>query len=221
MKTLHVPCYSLSDPLPLLRENMGVLGDYPSIGIVSTAQHLDRIPAVRELLESNGKQVFDAGQILGCRRDNARGLYSTVDCFLYVGSGRFHPLGIAIESDRPVFILNPLSGVMDEVSGEEKRRWLKRRKTRFGRAAGARVFGVLVSTKDGQFNIARAFEVTGMLKSRGFKAFIFSGDELTPNSLLPFPVDCWVNTACTRLVDDEFDKPVVNPDELKEIFSLN
>jgi diphthamide biosynthesis enzyme Dph1/Dph2-like protein len=52
------------------------------------------------------------------------------------------------------------------------------------------------------------------LESKGKKALIFSGEELSPNNLLPFNVDCWINTACPRLVDDKFEKSVINAEEL-------
>jgi 2-(3-amino-3-carboxypropyl)histidine synthase len=155
------------------------------------------------------------GQILGCRQDNA--LKLDVDCFLYIGSGRFHPLGVALKTDKPVYILNPLSGVLDSITPDEKKRWLGKRKGAISRAMESRTFGLMVSTKDGQFNIKKAMELKKRLKEKGKEAVIFAADELSPNNLLPFKVDCWVNTACPRIAGDEYNRPVINADELAEI----
>jgi 2-(3-amino-3-carboxypropyl)histidine synthase len=77
----------------------------------------------------------------------------------------------------------------------------------------------MVSTKDGQFNLGKALELKDRLESKNREALIFAGDELTPNNLLPFRVDCWVNTACPRLVEDKYHRPVVNSEELEEFIN--
>jgi 2-(3-amino-3-carboxypropyl)histidine synthase len=218
MRVIHIPCYSLSDPIPVLEEQISELKPYSSICLLATAQHLNRIKDARRFLESKGKTVEVGGQILGCRRDKALALQDKVDCFLYIGSGRFHPIGLALEAGKPVFILNPLSQVLDKVADEEKELWLKKREKRLRKAAAAKSFGVLVSIKEGQFNLGEAFKLKKRLESRGFRAYLFAGDELSPENLLPFTVDCWVNTACPRLVDDEYGKPVLNAGDLDLVF---
>jgi 2-(3-amino-3-carboxypropyl)histidine synthase len=215
MRVLHIPCYSRADPLPALREHIGRLQPYGSVGLVATAQHLNRLDDVREFLESMGKKVEAGGQILGCRQENA--LKLDAECYLYIGSGRFHPLGVALKTDKPVFILNPLSGVLDQVTEAEKRKWLGRRKGAMARALESNTFGIMVSTKDGQYSMKKAMEIKKKLKAKGREAFIFAADELSPNNLLPFRVDCWVNTACPRIEGDEYNRPVVNAEELDRI----
>jgi 2-(3-amino-3-carboxypropyl)histidine synthase len=217
MRFLHIPSYSLSDPLPTLREHLRELEPYESIGLVATAQHLNRIDEVARFLKANGKNVSIGGQILGCRHDAA--LKLDVDCFLYIGSGRFHPLGLAMKTDKPVYILNPLSNILDKITHEEKKRWLGKRKGAISRAIESETFGIMVSTKDGQFSLKKALEMKKKLKERGKHAYIFAADELSPNNLLPFKVDCWVNTACPRIAGDEYNRPVVNPDELSELMA--
>jgi len=217
MRVLHIPCYSLDDPLPALREHIRLLEPYGSVGLVATAQHLNRLDAVKAFLESEGKRVAVGGQVLGCRQDNAIGL--DVDCILYIGSGRFHPLGIAYRTEKPVYMLNPLSGVLDRITDLEKKRWLGRRKGAIMRALDARTFGIMVSTKDGQFDMKRAVELKGRLEARGKEAFIFAAEELSPGNLLAFRVDVWVNTACPRMAGDEYNRPVVNALELEGLLA--
>jgi 2-(3-amino-3-carboxypropyl)histidine synthase len=218
MRVLHIPCVSLSDPLPTLEANIEKLQGHMAVGLVATAQHLDRIDSIGKYLKSKGKEVENGGQILGCRHDRA--LKLDVDCFLYIGSGRFHPLGLALKTDKPVYMLNPISGVMDVITAQEKKRWLGKRKGAVSRALESKCFGIMVSTKDGQFNFKNALELKKKLEERGREAVIFAAEELTPNNLLPFKVDCWVNTACPRIAGDEYNRPVINAEELDELLSL-
>ncbi len=213
MRVIHIPCYSLADPLPALREHLKLLEPYGSVGLVATAQHLNRLDDVKAFLEAAGKRVMVGGQVLGCRQDNAVGL--DADCILYVGSGRFHPLGIAYRTEKPVFMLNPLSGVLDRITDEEKRRWLGRRRGALMRALDSKTFGIMVSTKDGQYDMEKAMELKAKLEARGKEAFIFAAEELSPGNLLAFRVDVWVNTACPRMAADEYDRPIVNAKELE------
>ena len=214
MKLLHVPCYLKKSVLPVLERYFSVLDEYNRIGLVSTAQHLSQIAEVRDFLESKGKKVFVGGQVLGCNQKNALEIEKKVDAFLYIGSGLFHPIGILVKTEKPVVMLNPYSGVLDRLPEGERERWLRRRKGRLAKFVEAQSYGILVSTKTGQFNLKKAFEVRERLNSEGKQAFLFAGEELNPGNLLPFRVDCWVNTACPRLIDDSFDKPVVNAKEL-------
>jgi len=201
------------DPLPVLKDHLSELRPYRRVGLVATAQHLNRLPEVKDFLESHGKEVEVGGQILGCRQDNA--LRLGADCYLYIGSGRFHPLGVSFKTDKPVFILNPFSQALDKITDDEKRRWLGKRKGAISRALNSDVFGIMVSLKSGQFNLKKALKLKETLEGKGREAFIFAAQELTPNNLLPFKVDCWVNTACPRIEGDEYNRPVVNAEDLE------
>jgi 2-(3-amino-3-carboxypropyl)histidine synthase len=190
------------------------LDDYRNVCVVSTAQHLNQLDLVRELLESRGKKVWVAGQILGCSQNNAAAFDCRVDAFLCVGSGSFHPVGLLAGTTKPVFVLNPYAGSMARLPDAERERFFRRRRGRLAKALSAESFGVLISTKDGQFDMKTALGVSARLRSAGKRVFLFAGDELRPDNLAPFKVDCWVNTACPRLVDDFFDAPIVNASEL-------
>ncbi|MBU0762625.1 MAG: diphthamide synthesis protein [Candidatus Altiarchaeota archaeon] len=217
VEVLHIPCFSSADPIPVLRESLDRLSVYKRIGVVSSSQHLNRLDDVAAVLKQAGKEIVVGGQVLGCRQDNAVSL--DVDAILYVGSGRFHPLGVAVKTDLPVFILNPISQVFDVVSSDERKRYLGRRKASLVRALESEVFGVLVSSKDGQMDMKKALEVKSFLEGRGKKAYIIAAEELSPNNLLPLKVDCFVNTACPRMEADCFHRPVVNSDDLTGFLS--
>jgi 2-(3-amino-3-carboxypropyl)histidine synthase len=207
---LHIPCFSQADPIPVLKRNIRALKDYQRILVVSSVQHMNRLDDVASALNAQGKEASVGGQILGCNQDNA--IKKDTDCVLYVGSGRFHPLGIALKTGLPVYVLNPLSQVLDSLSVDEVKRYMGRRKAALKRMLESEVFGVLVSTKEGQMNIEKAFEVKAFLEENGRKAYIISAQELSPQNILPFRVDCLVNTACPRMDADEYHRPIVNAD---------
>jgi len=215
MKVLHIPCFYPAESVPVLEANINSLMDYKRVGLVATAQHLHQLESIKNILESHGKKAYLGGQVLGCDISKTP---PKADCIIYIGSGRFHPTKIALETRKPVLILNPISKTFEKLSAEEVSSWEQKRKARLKRAAGANTFGVLVSTKSGQFHIEEAWKLKEKLESAGKKAYVFAGNELSPANVLPFKVDCWVNTACPRIADDEYEKPVVNEVELSEIF---
>ncbi|MEA3255208.1 MAG: diphthamide synthesis protein [Candidatus Altiarchaeota archaeon] len=215
MKTLFIPCHSKRDPLPVVDKALEDLRDFKRVGLITTAQHVNQLEKIRDFLLERNKEVFVGGQILGCELRNALKIEDDVDVFLYIGSGRFHPLGVSLSTKKPVVVANPLSDSVDWISDEEKKRWLGRGKGRVARAMDVGVYGILVSTKTGQFNLDLALKVRDELVSKGKTVFLFAGDEITPERVLGFKVDAWVNTACPRIIDDFFEKPVLNPDELE------
>ncbi|HIE34405.1 MAG TPA: hypothetical protein EYP86_04640 [Candidatus Altiarchaeales archaeon] len=219
VNTIFIPCYSNADPLPPVRKALRIIGEYKSIGIISTVQHSDKLERVGKFLEENGKNAVIGGNVLGCDVDNAMAIERDIDCFLYIGSGKFHPISIALKTEKPVFVANPISNSVGRISEDEKRAYNRRRKGRILKSMDAYVFGIIVCTKTGQFNMNIAMKIKKNLDGIGKMAFIFSGNEITPDKLLGFGVDVWVNTACPRLCDDYFDKPVLNPDELKIIIN--
>jgi len=217
MKTLYVPCYSKKDPLPLLKENISSLDSYGRIGLVATIQHVPKLGGVREYLEHQGKKAFVGGQILGCDVSKAAALAGSVDCMLYVGSGRFHPAAVAAQTGKPVYVLNPEAKTLTRITEEETKKFSTKRKGRIALALSADVFGVLVSTKTGQFHPDTAWRIKEAIEDDGGKAFVFAGDAVSPDNVLPYGVDAWVNTACPRIAEDHFKKPVINPDELQYV----
>ena len=215
METLFIPCEHKADIIPVLKKILSMIENYKRIGLVTTAQHLSQLEKAGEFLGNSGVEAVVGGQVLGCNQEAAAAIEGKVDAFLYIGSGRFHPLGISLKTEKPVFVANPYSGNADEISQEERERWLKKKKGRITRSLTAEKFGILVSTKEGQFNLKQAREIQKQLEVKGKKAILFAGVELSPDRLLGYDIGCWINTACPRLVDDEFDKAVLNPDEME------
>ncbi len=82
----------------------------------------------------------------------------------------------------------------------------------------AEVFGIVVSTKPGQDRMKLAEQLRDMAKKHGKEALILTMDLVTPDQLLQFKVDSFVNTACPRLAVDEvgrFNAPMLTPMEFE------
>lgn len=218
MKPLFIPCSFKRSPIPAVKKVLRRLENYKRIGLLTTAQHMNQLEDIKKFLESNRKKTVIGGQVLGCNQDSAIAIDDDIDAFLYVGSGKFHPLGISLATEKPVFIANPYSDSTDEISDGDKKRFLRKRKGRISRALTAGIFGVLISTKTGQFRLKSALKIKEMIEGFGRKAILFTGNEISPGNVIGYKVDAWINTACPRINDDEFNKPVLNPEDLEIIF---
>ncbi len=187
------------------------------IGLVTTIQHLHKLNEVKKQFKS---AIF-AGQVLGCRADTAKLVADKVDAFLYIGTGVFHPIEVAMKTKKQVFCWNPISkklSVLDESQLREYENTKKRNITKF---LHAKKVGILITIKTGQndnkinsysadLKMKRALE----LKSRGDKEYyLFAFETLDLNHLENFPfIDCWVNTACPRIADEK--NGIVNIDDV-------
>ena len=141
------------------------------IGIVTTAQHLHMIDLAGEILEKHGfdtsvttggPRLAAAGQLLGCNSSAAKKL--RVDGFLYIGTGLFHPLTVALSNDKPVACLDPHSGI---VSIADPKPFLKQRYAAITTARDAKRWAILFSNQIGQKRIELAESVQKLLKKEG------------------------------------------------------
>jgi len=207
------------DPVTLLKRNMKKLRSFNSIGLVTTTQYVGSLAKASMELEKNGHKVFvgrsarlQPGQVLGCDYSSAKSIASKVECFLFIGSGRFHPLGLVDRTEKPVFFLDIEAKEMTEISTQKTKIEISRQ-LRIEKASGLKNFGIFVSTKPGQIDIEKANEIKKVLLRLGKTAFIITADMLTPEKIMGIPIQVLVNTACPRIYDDQamFGVVMLNP----------
>ncbi len=177
------------------------------IGLVTTVQHLGSLEKLKELLEKEGKEVIIGGQILGCVRPEI-----DADAMLFVGSGRFHPLGY-----KTVYALDIEKREIEKIDNNilEKRRFAN-----IHNAKDAKTFAILVTTKKGQNELTgNAREIKKQLEDHGKTVFIVSMAEINDTNLLSVKADAFINTACPRIVDDHFSRPIVNAVDIDLVIS--
>jgi len=213
------------DPVPILEKNLKQFKSFEKIGLISSVNFIDSLESARKYLESQGKtclmgmgkRTAHPGQILGCDISAALQIEEKVDCFLFIGSGIFHPLGIAFKTSKPIFSINIEKNELVKV---EKDKFIRQKYAAQARARDAKNFGILISTKPGQIQVNTALKIKEMLESKGKKVWIFAMDNISSEKLLGLDLDCLVNCACPRIAIENrtlFDKPILNPDELEEI----
>ncbi|HIJ98366.1 TPA: diphthamide biosynthesis enzyme Dph2 [archaeon] len=201
------------------------------IGLITTIQHIESLEKAKEILEKNGKQVFTAqpkgksaraAQLLGCDWSAGSALKDKVDCYLYIGTGNFHPLPLAIDTDKKVYVADPELNQVRELT-DFKKKILKQIAIKIEKAKSANKFGILVTTKPGQKREKLAEKIKEQIENNGKTAQILVFDTIDYNVLQNLKLDAYVNTACPRIPLDDieaFDKPILSPPELEIVLGL-
>jgi 2-(3-amino-3-carboxypropyl)histidine synthase len=195
---------------------------FRKICVVSTVQFLNALEKAVKFMEENGFEVYNGGKILGCDASGPKKHENVTECFLFIGSGRFHPLGLQEKTDKPVLFLDIENRTLENLL-EEKNKMEIRRKLRIEKARGMKSFGILVSTKPGQNKIRNAFDLKEKLKKTGRDVYILAGDYFTAEKLLGLKIDVLVNTSCPRIRDDyeQFNKIIFNPEDAEEMIAAD
>ena len=197
------------------------------VGIVTTVQHVHRLDDVVKALKdrgieavvrSGGNRMRYPGQVLGCNFEAARNM--DVDEYLFVGTGQFHPLGVALATGKSVVAADPVTG---DVSVIDTAPMLKRRYGAIARAGDAERIAVLVSKKPGQKRMDLARKVAALGEERGKKMLLVYLDRVEPDALVNLGVDAAVCTACPRIALDDQAKypvPVLTPPEFEVLLGV-
>ncbi len=187
MKTLFIPAKS---KLKIKKVIQKFLKKYKikNIGTITTIQFLDQVKKL--------KNFIFCGQILGCNIKNAEKLNKKVNAFLYIGSGKFHPILVAYKLKKPVYIANPYTNKISQITQKEIKNYMKRKKGSILRFLNSEKFGIIISTKPGQYNLKKAILLQQKLKN----SYIFITNNIREEFLENFPdIECWINTACPRI----------------------
>ncbi|MFW6448501.1 MAG: diphthamide biosynthesis enzyme Dph2 [Halobacteriota archaeon] len=216
-KIVYVPLFSNVEVTPIMEAAIDEL-EGPTVGLVTTAQHMNRFGEMVDFLEDRGFEVrtrrgddrlTHEGQVLGCNYASAD---VDADEVLYVGGGKFHPLGLAMEHpESRVVIADPVNNLVEVADPEP---FIKQRYAAVHAAMDAETWGVILCTKIGQRREAIARRIVDEYES----AHLITLNEITPDRLLHFDYDAYVNTGCPRVTTDDgprFPKPLLTPGEFE------
>lgn len=200
------------------------LKQYGCVSITTTIQHAHQIAAIADALQNLGVHAVigtgsartpEPGQVLGCTYASARNAHA--DANLFIGTGVFHAIGVALATRKPTYALDPFgSGELQEISADPL---LRRRFVQIEKAKKAQNFGILLSSKSGQ---ARR-ELADRLATLHERAVIIMIREISEMQLRNLGFDAYVNTACPRLAMDDqtrFPVPVLSPSEFEIVLGL-
>ncbi len=225
--TIFIEAYANIDIKKSLNKCLEDLKGFSRIGLVTTTQHLHLLNEIKDYLEDNGKEVIlgsskstRKGQVLGCNFSSIKNL--DVEIFLFIGSGNFHPLGINLFTNTPVLALDPYNNELRRMD-EYADRILRIRFARITKAKSAEKWGILVSSKEGQYRMKLAKEIKKILEEKGMEAYIILVDNVNPDVLLPYlELDAFVVSACPRIAIDDsqmYKKPLLTPQELEIVLN--
>lgn len=197
-----------------------------SVSLVGNAQYNSYLPKITEILFSNGIKSFTGhgtsriaskGQVLGCNYSVVEQAQPNVEANVYFGDGYFHPLGLVFSTCKPVIVVNPLHKTVEEISQKTRDRFMRKRFAAIAKASQARTFGIIVTIKSGQRQNEKALTLKKEIEQAGKKAYLLEMDLVVESYMAGIGIDCLVNTACNRIVLDDFENwktLIINPTEL-------
>jgi 2-(3-amino-3-carboxypropyl)histidine synthase len=186
------------------------------VGIFTTAQHQDHLKQTMDFLQDHSIDVHVGdpgvrenfpGQVLGCSFAAARAISDFCDDFLFLGTGRFHPLGISLSLGKDVWCVDPMSGELTQITQEDREHFLR---IRGAQIAGAQdVFrtdkrvGIIMTPKPGQKRDILAGNLERLCQEKGLDPYLVSMDLLSPMKVRSLGFKVAVSTACPRIVSDD------------------
>lgn len=227
---LFIEAHTSFDIVPAVDAIMDELPQ--KVGLLATVQYVDMLPAVEKEIGSSGREtvigrgdtrIFYPGQVLGCNCSSALSVQDSVDGFLFIGEGDFHPLAAAFGVKKPLLVLNPVTGELRNID-DIRDRILRKRFAAIESARDAKDFVVIVCGKAGQNRMPLAKEICGKIRSAGRNAYLVMMDEITPSALLSFKADAYVCTGCPRVAMDDsvrYPRPVLTATEIDIALGLS
>ena len=142
--TLFINAFSTLDVTKVVEKAIpSLVGN--AIGVVTTAQHLHTIGAIETIIQNHhlepviaqgDERVSAKGQILGCNFSVGAKMADSVDCFLFIGSGTFHPVGLLMSTRKPVIAADPYTNMVKKQEIEDMKNNLLRPSNSFGILTG-------------------------------------------------------------------------------------
>jgi len=169
-------------------------------------QYKETAGKIKKLLEKDNIKTIRFQQVLGCSK------IKTKIPVLLISTGRFHAINLFLQAPS-VYVLE--NNKIRKIEEQEIEKIRARKRTALIKFLKAEKIGILVSTKPGQENLAKALKLKQELIKKGKRVFIFLSDNINTNQFENFPIDSWVNTACPGLSEDNLG--IINIDDLPEL----
>ena len=200
-----------------------------TISLITDSQHLHQVESVKKKLEDaeivvkigKGKGQLNDGQVFGCEFYPAMEVREQVDANLFLGQSNFHAAGVALSTKVRTYILDPyFNEVRDVTNFAEK---LEKKATlKIFKAVEAKVFGVIVGLKEGQFAKVTALKFKKELEERDKEVQLLALTDITNDRLKNFTgIDAFIQVACPRIsTDNEFDKPLLSTPQANALLKI-
>lgn len=206
------------DTLAYLKKN-----EYNTVALYASVQFVNNLDTVRKQLAENDIKVITShadrtqvkGQLLGC--DNyhnslnmSRDESKAVDCYLYVGDGKFHPLALVYAQKdmyemKEIVCNDPMQKKMSLMGVQDIKKILLKYRASLMRFLAGKTIGVIVTIKPGQEQFRPSLVLEKRYANKKFYYFldnVVSFDQLENFNF----IDVWVNTTCPRVGFDDQEK---------------
>ena len=212
------------------KKTLQYLKKYKTIALYAAVQFSSRLQEVIEQLKREGIRAVSSKpartkekyQILGCDvyHGNLR-LQDSVDAYLYIGDGRFHPLALVLQqrglpSFKEVVIYDPIAKKMNILTLKDVKAILNKSKASLKLFLLKKKIGVILTTKPGQQQYLHSLRLEEKYPNKEF--YYFVDNNINSKNFENFPfIEVWVNTACPRIgLDDAvfINKPLININEV-------
>ena len=236
MKTLFLEA-PYNGEIQLAEETLNYLNEknYKTVALYASVQFVGNLEKVKEQLEKNDIKMITSkadrtnveGQLLGC--DNYHNSLNLdekqdeeVECYLYMGDGKFHPLALVYAQKdsgkiKEIICNDPIQKKMSLLGIEDIKTILKKYKASLIRFLSSDVVGVLVTIKPGQEQFRPALELEKKFPDKKFYYFIDNVVSFEQLENFNF-IDVWVNTTCPRVGFDDQEKFVKGVVNLNDAF---
>ena len=182
----------------------------PELYLAYSIQYKPLALEVKKFLESKKILVKGFTQVLGCSD------IKTNLPILLVGSGKFHALNLAL-SNKEVYIYNSTMNQIETIQESELQAIKAKNQAKISKFLILDEIGLLVSTKPGQKQLARAL----LLKSKIEKAyptkkiFLFISNNFNLSELENFNIQLFINSACRGLANDS--SAIISSEEIEKL----
>ncbi|MDH5807307.1 MAG: diphthamide biosynthesis enzyme Dph2 [Candidatus Methanomethylicaceae archaeon] len=223
--TIYIKCTYRDFSNELIKKLLNFIKEnkFSNISIFTNAQHIDALEEFISKIKDYGINVINGGLILGCKIDKVKEISNFVDALFYLGGGDFHALGMALEIEKPVYIIDPFKNEIRDIS-ILKKKVLAKKWWAIHEAKNAKVIGIVIVVRKGQFNINLAMKLKLEFEELGKKVILLIAEEVNWERLAPFTfIDAFIITGCPRIaIDnrDSFYKPVLNLEEALELLKV-
>src|SRR3989344_7317370 len=191
---------------------------YKTVALYASVQFCNQLDTVKKQLEEAGIQWVTSkadrthvtSQLLGCDNyHNSLNLKSTVDAYLYIGDGKFHPLALVygqkdLSKDKVKEIIcnDPIEKKFEILDVSYIKTILRKYKGSLLKFLNADTVGVLITVKPGQEQMKPSFYLEKKFPNKKF--YYFLDNVVSFDQLENFPfVQVWVNTTCPRVGFDD------------------
>ena len=216
----------LNKVISYIQKHKQDLGSNPKLGLITTVQHIHLLKKAKIFFDKNKLKSFIGkgddrikydGQVLGCNFSAAASISKKVDFFIFIGSGNFHPLGVALATGQNVIIADPYTNEVRDIKKIHDT-IMRQRGGAIARAMDANAFGILISIKPGQNRQKLAMGLKDLIREHNKRSYLIALNEFEPIKLKAFKVDTFVSTGCPRIAIDDYlkyDVPILTPVELE------